>query len=550
MSNFVSNLDTPLLQLTSKDFFTLRMATQGVKVWGGIGAGKTSGAGRALASAYLRAGMGSLILCAKPEEVELWLRYCEQHGRKDSVILFDEKQGCNFIAYEFARKGGTEAASSVTDTMMRILEAADTAAGQKSGKPGEEFWTKTTRQMLLYAIAALYAASGNVTAGDIVRFITTMPTRNPATDEEKAALDKNFAVGVLHKMLTSPAREIPDDLKEQTLSYWRLQYLALPDKTRGSILINVTSSLNRFNTGLLRKCFCDRTTIVPEMSFSGAIIIMAQPVLTYNEDGIVAQQLFKFIWQRAVESRNGLPAQFRERPVFLYADESQYFVNSYDDQFLSTCRGSKACVVYFTQSLPTYYAMLGKEKSDAVDGFCGKFNSHIFHQNADPRTNSFASSLIGRGLHVRRNTSETKGSSTSRGRNSSESVNSNYSYGSGENSGSSGGTSGGWLFPFTTLNHSRSDGTSRNASSGGGSSSTSGYSETDSESHSVSMGGNEHMDTLVEPNFFSQHLKTGGPDNNHEVTALWFKAGGNFNRPMPGATNNVILATFKQERQP
>jgi NAD(P)-dependent dehydrogenase (short-subunit alcohol dehydrogenase family) len=541
MANFVSNLDTPLLNLTAKDSFTLRDACNGVHCFGAIGSGKTSGAGRALAGAYLRAGMGGLVLCAKPEEVNLWLRYCEEHGRKDSVILFDVSQGCNFIAYEFARKGGTEAASSVTDTMMRILEAADTAAGQKSGKPGDEFWTKTTRQMLLYAIAALYAATGNVTAGDIVRFITTMPTRNPTTQEEKDALDKNFAVGILHTMHTNPAREIPDDVKEQTLNYWRLQYLALPDKTRGSILINVTSSLNRFNTGTLRKCFCDRTTIVPEMTFSGAIIIMALPVLTYNEDGIVAQQLFKFLWQRTVEARNGLAAEFRERPVFLYGDESQYFVSSYDDQFLSTCRGSKACVVYLTQSLPTYYAMLGREKSDAVNGFVGKFNSKVFHLNADPSTNSYASSLIGRGIHIRRNTSEGWSTSSQRAKSygSSESV--THTLGDTESRGSQQGYSG------LPNNFNRGVNSQWSAASQRGN--NSGFSITEGESQNVGTSDNEHMDVLVETNFFSQHLKTGGPHNDYEVTALWFKAGGKFNRPMPGATNNVILATFKQEGQ-
>lgn len=542
MKNFVSNLDTPLLNLTAQDSFTLRDACNGVHVFGAIGSGKTSGAGRALAGAYLRAGMGGLILCAKPEEVELWLSYCQQHGRKDSVIVFDEKQGCNFIAYEFARKGGTEAASSVTDTMMRILEAADTAAGQKSGKPGEEFWTKTTRQMLLYTIAALYAATGNVTAGDIVRFITTMPTRNPTTEEEKAALDKNFAVDILHTMHVNPAREIPADLKEQTTNYWRLQYLALPDKTRGSILINVTSSLNRFNTGVLRKCFCNTTSIVPEMSFSGSIIIMALPVLTYNEDGIVGQQLFKFLWQRTVEARNGLPAQFRERPVFLYGDESQYFVSSYDDQFLSTCRGSKACVVYLTQSLPTYYAMLGREKSDAVNGFVGKFNSKVFHLNADPSTNAYASSLIGRGLHIRRSTSEGSSTSTQHGTSYGSSESITHTLGDNENRGSQHGY-------FSILPDSLNRGVGSQSSAATQRGSNNGYSLTEGVSQNVGTGETEQMDTLVETNFFSQHLKTGGPGNDYEVTALWFKAGGNFNRPMAGATNNVILATFKQERQ-
>lgn len=540
MKDFVNNFDAPLLNLTAKDSFTLRDACNGVQVFGAIGSGKTSGAGRALAGAYLRSGMGGLILCAKPEEVELWLRYCEQHGRKDSVVVFNDSSGCNFINYEFARKGGTDAASSVTDTLMRVLEAADMAAGQR-GKQGEQFWVNTTRQMLLYTVAALYGATGSVTASDIVKFVTTMPTRNPATAEEKATLDKNFAVDILHKMHVNPTREIPADLKEAVLNYWRLQYLALPDKTRGSIVINVTACLNRFNAGLLRKCFCDRTTVVPEMTFAGSIIIMALPTLTYNEDGIVAQQLFKFLWMRAAESRNALDAKFRERPIFLYADESQYFISSYDDQFLSTCRSSKACVVYLTQSLPTYYAMLGMDKTDAVDGFVGKFNSKIFHLNADPRTNAYASSLIGRGIQIRRNTSEGSSTSTQHGTNYGSSESLTHTFGDNDSRGSQHGY-------FSLLPESLNRGVGSQRSDAIQRGSNHGYSLTEGVSQNVGTSDNEHMDTLVESNFFSQHLKTGGPDNDYKVTALWFKAGGNFKRPMGGATNNVILATFKQER--
>src|ERR1019366_5209564 len=69
---FVTNLDTPLLSLSPKDRFTLRDACNGVHIFGGIGSGKTSGSGKALAAAYLRGGMGGLVLCAKPEEVDLW----------------------------------------------------------------------------------------------------------------------------------------------------------------------------------------------------------------------------------------------------------------------------------------------------------------------------------------------------------------------------------------------------------------------------------------------------------------------------------------------
>jgi len=466
MTSFVTDLNTPLLRLTPKDSFTLRDAFNAVQVFGSIGSGKTSGGGRALAGAYLRAGMGGLVLCAKDDEVELWKSYCQQHGREQDMILFDENEGCNFISYELARKG-VDGVSSVTDTIVRIIEAADKAAGQGGGREGEQFWKNTTRQMLLYSIAALYGANGEVTVTEIVKFITTMPTRPPATAEESAKLNKNFAVEVLHRFLKSPKRPVAPDLAEATRNYFTLQYTALAERTRSSILINVTSALNRFNTGMLRKSFCADTTVVPEMTLAGKIIIMAFPPLSYNDEGIISQTLFKFLFQRAVEARNSLAPIFRERPVFLYADESQFFVSEYDDTFLSTCRGSRCATVYLTQSLPTLYAMLGKDKSDAVDGFVGKFNSKIFHLNADPRTNQYASSLIGRGLQTRRTAGESAGRNTTRGNNASTTRNSNYSYGSSANTNSSGGSSGGWLFPYASRNVGSSTGASRSMNGGG-----------------------------------------------------------------------------------
>ena len=273
---------------------------------------------------------------------------------------------------------------------------------------------------------------------------------------------------------------------------------------------------------------------------------MALPVLTYNEDGIVAQQLFKFLWQRAVESRNGLAPQFRDRPVFLYADESQYFTSTYDDQFLSTCRGSKACPVYMTQSLPTYYSMLGKEKSDAVDGFLGKFNTQIFHLNPDPRTNAYASSLIGRGIQQRRSGNETTGSSKQHGRNYGGSESDSYTLGDSENQGSQSGSSGSGWFLADNFNSGSNKGVGTNRSLGNQRGKNYGYNSGGGTNQSATSGFSETMENLVESNFFSQKLITGGPENNFQCTALLFRAGAKFKRPMPGVSDNVILATFNQ----
>ena len=57
MVAFAKDLDAPLLRLSSQDDFTLEDATKGVHAFGGIGSGKTSGSGKVLAGAYLRAGV-------------------------------------------------------------------------------------------------------------------------------------------------------------------------------------------------------------------------------------------------------------------------------------------------------------------------------------------------------------------------------------------------------------------------------------------------------------------------------------------------------------
>lgn len=529
-TDFITQMDKPLLQLTSKDSFTVRDSFTGVHVYGAIGSGKTSGSGKALAGAYLRAGYGGLVLCAKNEEVELWADYCERHGRKNSLIVFDKSKHFNFLAYEFAKKGA-EGANSATDLLMKILKASDRAAGQGAGREGEAIWIKTTREMILNTISVLFSATGNVRIEDIVKFVTTMPTSQPKSEEEKTKTTRNFAMLTMTKMLKAPAHRLPKHSTQRLCNYWFSQFPKTPEKMRGSIMACVTAELNRFTDGILRECFTTTTDLVPELVFSGSIIVMAFPTLSYQEQGIVCQQLFKLMFQRAVENRNALPPVFRERPLFLWSDEAQFFVSEYDDTFLSTCRSSKCAVVYLTQSLPTYYAQLGKDKTDAVDGFVGKFTNKIFHSNADPRTNAYASNLIGRKLHIRRNTGEQKGKTIGTGRSSGSSTTSNYSYGGGLSQSGSGFAANG------------SNSVNSNGSAGSGSSS--GYSFNEGESFNSTLSHNEVMDAAIETNFFSQ-LLTGGQPCNYTVTGIWVKAGGNFRKPMEGATSNVILATFKQ----
>src|ERR1019366_5306953 len=77
-----------LLRFSPYDAFTVGNAFEGVHIFGGNGSGKTSGPGQALLKAYMRAGMGGLILTAKPDEYALIRRYAEETGREKSLIRF------------------------------------------------------------------------------------------------------------------------------------------------------------------------------------------------------------------------------------------------------------------------------------------------------------------------------------------------------------------------------------------------------------------------------------------------------------------------------
>jgi hypothetical protein len=523
--DYIADLDTRLLRLSGSDYFTLRDACQGVHVFGGIGSGKTSGSGKALASAYLRAGMGGLVLAAKPDEVELWLRYAKENGRANSVILFGDRGGggFNFIAYELARQG-PDGIGSVVECLMRILDAAR-HTNPNAGRGGEAFWEDATRQVLRNCLPILYAATGTIRIPDIIRFVATAPTSHQQIRDEDWQ-NTSFMFQALRQARLAPMHPIPESEFDKAGSYWRDEYGQLDNKTRSNIAISLSTALDRFNRGRLHDAFCTETTLVPEMTFHGALIIMDMSALTWNEDGIIAQQLFKFMWQRAVLSRNGLEPKHRDRPVFLWADESQYFVNAFDTDYQSTCRSARACTVYLTQSLPTYYAKMGGDNAKAkADMLLANFVTKIFHNNADPETNRWAADTIGRSLQRRSNFSQGESHGYSTGMNSGESNNwgSNSSFGG--SSSSQGGSSSNSSFGSSS---GGGDSWGRNRGANNGESRSAGYSEA--------------MDYEIEPAEFARSLRTGGPANGKRVTGVWFQAGKTFT----DSHRNYLNVSFQQ----
>jgi hypothetical protein len=506
--DFVRELDAPLLKL-GKDNWTLGQACEGALILGATGSGKSSGSGATLARAFLRSGMGGLVLCAKPSERETWERYAKECGRTDSVIVFDGsgRERFNFLEYELRRGGaGSGETFNIVQLFMQIMETGNRRKGGGEGA-GDSFWQDSAKELLSHAVDALISAYGTLRLADVVAFIDSMPVgKDRRTD--------GFCYQTLRKMNLNPALPLSQHDRDTVEAYVFERFNTLADKTRTGVIAHFNALAYPFSKGRMHELFCTHTTLCPEMTHEGAIIIVDLPLKTWESTGIIAQSMFKYLWQKATERRN---VQANPRPVFLYCDEAQFFLSDYDNEFQSTARSARAATVYLTQNLSGIYAAIGgKNPEHAANALMGNLRTKILHSNDDYTTNQWAANLLGKVLHHRKNWN--RGNNTSRAIGESEGRSGNYG-GSSSSAPMGGGTSGsnwgrGW---------------------------NKGLSLTNSTGTSTGEGESEQMDYRVQPNFFAERLRNGGKANNLLVDGLIFQ-------PTRQFTNgeNFTLCSFPQ----
>ena len=401
--------DEALLELSAdgktsraENYWCLKDAFEGVQILGATGSGKSSGSGQALAKAFMESNLGGLVLTAKNDEVLSWKRYAKAAGRESELLIVgpDSPHRFNFLRYELKRPGtGAGHTENLVNLFCSVLEAAERKQGQGGGQ--DAYWQRTLKQLLRNAIDLAVLALDDIDLPSLYRIITSAPR---STDEaENPDWQKKSACFALLEVATGKTKEKgrASDL-ELTRDFWLREFPSLAPETRSVIVSTFTSMADCFLRGLLRDLFCTDLTFTPEDTFNGKIIILNLPVKEFNELGQFAQVLFKFIWQRAVERRISADmsreaAQAAVRPVFLWADESQFFVNSYDALFQSTARSSRACTVYLTQNLPSYFSAFGGQNSRSdAESFLGNLQTKIFHANGDPTTNNWAADSIGK----------------------------------------------------------------------------------------------------------------------------------------------------------
>lgn len=527
MANYLYKPTASLVNFSKQDAWTLNDAYMGTFICGGTGSGKSSGSGRTLAHSFLRAGFGGLVLCNKPDEANTWRKYAQETKRENSLIVLDGKGGkrFNFIDYELARiDGGSNKTPFALDALLKIYEAMQAFDGTKGD---ESFWKNSVRLLLSHSIEALYTAYGNIRFPELMNFINSAAISDEQYRSEEWRKNSFHYLTMKEAATNAVSAEQRSDL--QAVGRYFIGFYVLDNKTKSNIKATLEAMLMDFQKGDLARIFCTTTNVVPDLSHHGAVIVLDFPLKIWQRGGLIAQHLFKFAWAKAVERR---AINETTRPCFLWADEYQAFISSYDAEFQATARSSRVCTVYMTQSISALReAIKSSVPKESVDSLLNNFQTKIIHTCTDPTTQIWAAELIGKGIQIRNTTSYNTSQGTNYGQSMGSSSGHSSGYSAATGDGISSNSGGGWHDGENGNHGSGSNGRGRNRS----------YTHSDNTgtsegfNHGVSTGNNqgtseglsyqETMDYHIQPSFFGAALRMGGEKNKFEVDGVVMQGG-------------------------
>jgi TraM recognition site of TraD and TraG len=404
--------------------FRLSDAVTGVLVFGATGSGKTSGPARYLAHGYLAHGFGGVVLCAKAEERMQWERWAQDTERTDDLIIIrrDALHCFNPLDWEADRKsdGGGIAINVVA--LLDELIGAVSGQGMRSGGDNAKFFEDALHHLSVHLIGLVLLVPRLRMSFSLLCDMLMSAPRSRAEAESEEWWRTSVCAQVLDE--ASIATTESGDAEAQAdfqghRDYWLIEFPALAERTRSIVTMSFSMLVQPFTLRPLRRLLAEKTTVVPEDTFKGKIIIVDLPVQQYGLAGRIANLTWKYCFQQAVMRRIG--AQFHGnnvqnmRPVFLWADEAQNFVTEYDSVYQAVARSASGCTVYLTQNREMLRRVLGSD--DTVDSLLGNLQSKWFCQNAGS-TNEWAAKLLGeRWVKVRTGSSGTSTSGAQGGSN-------------------------------------------------------------------------------------------------------------------------------------
>lgn len=393
---FHASLETPLITFGGQPW-RIRDANEGLGIFGGPGSAKTSASGGTFLDAFCAAGMGGLFLSAKPDAADEIRRAAAATGRTAHLKYInatEQSERINLFDAVHAL-GGEGFEQGEIEFLGRMAEAHRNATNTGGGSDGENrYFVDNALKMASHALPMLRAARGTVAMDDLYKFITSVPAT--AADAVSEDWKSSFCYQVharldeLRKLATG--RELARLMRviEEHGDFFVGEVANLDSRPKTSTISTLTNMLYPFQTGKLRELFCTTTTFSLRELRDGAILVLDLSTIRYGATSIVVQILLKYLAGLVLQSEK---ATETTRPVFIFADEAQWFLASSDADLLATARSAKICVCYITQDIPTVYAKLER---DAADSLLSKYGTMLFHASGSHPTNLAAAEKIGK----------------------------------------------------------------------------------------------------------------------------------------------------------
>jgi hypothetical protein len=196
---------------------------------------------------------------------------------------------------------------------MKIYEFKKLVDGGGSGGGGGEnsFWSDSVRLLLSHSIDALFLAYGEVKFNDLMQFIREIP--NSIAETQTLEHQTTFYFGTV-AIACENSQENPERIATmRAVTNWLDSFIEMDKRTRSNVIATLDSMALDFTKGDIAKIFCTSTNVVPEMSEHGTIFVLDFPLEIWQRGGIIAQNIFKYAWIRAMQRRSTTEPF---RPVF------------------------------------------------------------------------------------------------------------------------------------------------------------------------------------------------------------------------------------------
>jgi hypothetical protein len=393
----VADRDKVLVDLKDGRGLTVNDGCCGVLVTGATGGGKSTGPGQLLAQAFLQSTtaltpIGGVVLCAKSDECAQWLGWAKRAGRLADVRIVRPggKYKLNFLDYEAKR--GSEGAGQIINTVLLLDEIAAVAAragGAPAGAQGGDakFFTDALHLFLTALVAVIVIGRRKLSLG-LMRELAASAARSQEELKSRAWHEGSALAQLLAQLCEEAPRMDATrraDFRE-CLTYWTTDYVNLSERTRGIIDMMFAMTVTPMLYSPLRELMAEETTLTPDETAQGRIIIVDLAVQEYRLAGKIAALIWKHLFQIFIMRRSGpnLPC------CFLWADEFQNFATERDALYQAVARSAGGATVYLTQQRESVVNEIGE---GATENLFSNLQTKFFCQNTGA-TNQWASDLI------------------------------------------------------------------------------------------------------------------------------------------------------------